>query len=76
MNNLKDKLSNICAWITGIGGVILGAQIAGQITLPTWLTSILGTLVGIAVISTQILTGKNPDGTTKTPEQIAEQLKK
>jgi hypothetical protein len=73
MKNLKDKVTNICAWITGVGGVIIGAHLSGQIMLPTWAVSILGTLIGIAVVATQILTGKAPDGTTKTPEQIIQQ---
>jgi hypothetical protein len=71
LSNLKDTLSTICAWITLAGGAVLAGVASGQISLPTSITTIIGSVVGFAVIITQFLTGKNADGTAKTPAQVA-----
>jgi amino acid transporter len=73
MENIKDTLTTVCAWVTVIGGAVLGAQIAGQISLPVSILGTLGTLVAIAAGVTQFLTGKNPNGSTKSVEQVSQQ---
>jgi hypothetical protein len=73
ISNLKDTVTTICAWITVVGGAILGAQVAGQTTLPVSITGILTAVVGVALAVTQFLTGKNPNGTTKSDSQVVQQ---
>jgi hypothetical protein len=73
MQNIKDTATTIAAWITVIGGAVIGAQLAGQITLPASILGVLGTLVAIAAGITQFLTGKNPDGSTKSVAQVSQQ---
>ena len=73
MNNIKDTVTTICGWITVVGGAVLGAQVAGQITLPTSIVGILGSVVAVALAVSQFLSGKNANGTTKTPSQVASQ---
>jgi hypothetical protein len=72
-SNIKDTVTTICAWVTVVGGAILAAQIAGQITLPASIAGVLGTAVTVALAVTQFLTGKNPNGTTKTDAQVVAQ---
>lgn len=73
MSNLKDTLTTVCGWVTVVGGAVLGAVAAGQITLPASVTGILGGVVAIALAVTQFLTGKNPDGSTKSVSQVSDQ---
>jgi len=70
-SNIKDTVTTICAWITVVGGGVLAAVASGQITLPVSITTIIGSIVGIALAVTQFLTGKTPAGTTKTDAQVA-----
>lgn len=73
MSNIKDLLTTICGWVTVIGGAVLAGVASGQIILPATVTTIIGSLVGIAVAVTQFLTGKNPDGSTKSTSQVTQQ---
>ena len=73
LSNLKDTVTTICAWVTVVGGAVLAAQVAGQISLPDVVTGILGTAVGLAVAITQFLTGKNPNGSKKSDAQVENQ---
>jgi hypothetical protein len=75
MNNLKDKLSNICGIILAICTALVTTTASG-ISLPTWLITACGILIAISGAIIGVLTGKAPDGSTKTPRQITEQLKK
>ena len=69
-SNIKDTVSTICAWVTVVGGALLGAHALGQIVLPEVVLGILGAIVGIATAITQFLTGKNPDGSKKSESQV------
>ena len=70
MSNIKDTLSTICAWVTVVGGAVLAAVVSGALVLSPTITGILTTIVGVAIAISQFLTGKLPNGTTKTPDQI------
>ena len=74
MNNLKDILSTICGVIIAICGAGSGLIWLLGVTLPTWVSILAIALAGVAVIVLGLLQGKNPDGSTKTPEQINNQL--
>ena len=69
MNNLKDKLSSYAAYILAVvGGIQTYLTIhAGQpINWGLLSLYVVGIIVGI-------LTGKNPDGSTKSLEQVVTQ---
>jgi hypothetical protein len=70
-NNLKDKITNICGVIVVICGALLTSTTQG-VTLPTWLTGAAGVLSALSIGIIGYLTGKKPDGTVKTPGQIAD----
>jgi hypothetical protein len=74
MENLKDRISTICGIILLISGCILTVSTAG-VALPVVVTTYatLGASISGGVLA--YLTGKNPDGSTKTASQINEQLK-
>ena len=74
MNNLKDILSTICGVIIAICGAGSGLIWQLGVTLPKWVSILAIALAGVAVIVLGLLQGKNPDGSTKTPEQINNQL--
>lgn len=69
MKNIKEILSTICAVVIAICGVMAGLN-ATVLGLPTWVTTvgIIGVAIGTAIIG--VLTGRNPNGTTKTPIQV------
>lgn len=80
LSNIKDTLTTICAWVTGICAAVIGLPLAIQqasptvvFTLPPIVTTICVTLGAIALITTQVLTGKNPDGSTKSVTQVTTQ---
>ena len=50
---------------------IVGISLSG-VKLPTWLVGLGATLIGVSGTIAKILQGKNPDGSTKTPTQVAE----
>ena len=62
--NIKDTLSTICGWIIGISVAVAGLAAQGLVLPPTVLTVIAG-VAGVAVVILGILTGKNPNGSTK-----------
>jgi uncharacterized membrane protein len=64
MKNLKDTLSTICAVLLVLSGVVVSLPAQGVMIPPivSTIAIIVGALAG-AVIG--ILTGKNPNGTTK-----------
>jgi hypothetical protein len=75
MKNLKDTFSTIASVMIAMAGVVLALSQAG-LTLPKWL-NVLGIVLGVvggSIIG--ILTGKNPDGTTKTADQVITQNNK
>jgi hypothetical protein len=71
MQNIKDTLTTIAGIIGAIGAAIVA--VSSQITLPTWITSTGGISVAISVAVVGYLTGKNPNGTTKSDTQVTNQ---
>ena len=69
MKNLKDTLSTICAILIAIGGVFAGLNVT-VLHLPPWITAVGAIMVTIGSTIIGILTGKNPDGTTKSIAQV------
>lgn len=72
MRNLKDKLSTICGIILAAAGIVLTLA-TGGLSLPP---GVVTTATALAAISGGIiayLTGKNPNGKTKTAQAIKTQ---
>ena len=67
MSNLKDVATTIAGFVFSISTAVLTYTQSAAITLPTWLTEILGTAITISGGVIFYLTGKNPDGSAKTP---------
>ncbi len=72
MKNLKDKISTVCGIVLLISGCILSVTTAG-VALPVVVvtSATLGASISGGLLA--YLTGKNPDGSTKTVEQIEAQ---
>lgn len=69
MSNVKDKITTIAGWMVALSGLVLSLS-TGGIVLPVYVitgASVCGT-VGLAVIG--FISGKNPNLTTKTAEQV------
>jgi len=73
MRNWKDIISTICGIIIAICGAGTGLIWQLGVTLPSWVTPVALALAGLAFIILGYLQGKNADGSTKTPAQIAAQ---
>jgi hypothetical protein len=73
MKNLKDNLSTICGILFLIGGAIVSVGATGGIAEPTWLVSGAGILTAVSGAIVGFLTGKNPNGSTKSVEQTTTQ---
>jgi hypothetical protein len=71
MKNWKDTLSSVCGLVIVICGAIAGLGAGGAIVLPLWLTTICGAMVAVAGGLIGWLTGKNPNLTQKSTEQIS-----
>ena len=72
MANLKDYVTSACAYLFSLG--MAGIGLSSQITLPKPIVVASYSAVAVSGAITLVLTGKNPDGSTKTPEQINNQL--
>jgi hypothetical protein len=70
MQNVKDVASTVCGLLFVICGAVLGT--ASQITLPKWAVTASVVVMAISGAVSMYLTGKRPDGTAKSPEEIAE----
>jgi hypothetical protein len=70
-SNIKDTLSTICGILILLGGALATIN-AAALHLPVWVTAAGGAMVAIGTAIIGILTGKNPDGSTKTPIQVNE----
>ena len=75
MKNLKDKLSSICGIVFLVGGAIVSVGATGGVALPVWLVAGAGVSTAISGAVIGILTGKNPNGSTKAIEQVEAQNK-
>lgn len=72
MKNIKDIATNIAGIMIAFGGIVVALGQAGIIMPPALSTAgVICATVGAAVIS--YFTGKNADGSTKTPTQIEKQ---
>lgn len=74
MKNLKDTVTTICGILIALSGAVYAATQAGVILPP----SIVQGAVLIGIVATSVLayfTGKNPNGTKKSAEQITDQMK-
>ena len=77
--NIKDTLTgyaaiafSVCAAILGLPLAITAAVPTATFTLPPIVNIICGTVMAISIVITQVFTGKNPDGSTKTATQVAQ----
>jgi hypothetical protein len=72
-SNLKDTLTTIFGIVLAISGSIVSLSISGGVLIPVWLltsSTIAATLSGTII---GLLTGKNPNGTTKSEAQVVTQ---
>jgi hypothetical protein len=72
MKNLKDTLTTIAGVMVAFGGTVYTLGKAG-IVLPEWLNTagVVAATVGASI--GLYLTGKNPDGSTKSAAQVEAQ---
>ena len=70
MKDWKNTLSSICGLIIVICGAIATLGASGGIVIPTWITSVCGALAAISAGLIGWITGKNPNLTSKTPDQV------
>ena len=68
--NLKDKLTTFAAILGGVCGLILLPPVAVLLPVAIGTYAVAGMALSGTIIG--LLTGKNPDGTTKTPAQVTE----
>lgn len=73
--DIKNILTTLAAWVTVVGGSILGAVASGALTLPETVVGIITTMVAVGVAITQFFTGKNANGSKKSSQQILNQKK-
>ena len=71
MENLKDTVSTICGVLFVICGAILGVQT--EVAMPKWIITTAVVVSAISAAITMYMTGKNPNGTKKTIEQVTKQ---
>lgn len=72
--NLKSTLSTVLGIMGMLGGVALSMPQYG-IELPIAIKAIAGSFIAISVGGIGFLTGKNPDGSRKTAEQVEKEGK-
>jgi hypothetical protein len=74
MKNLKDIATTICGLLIVVtGGIVVAAHANYIIVTP----DVVNTCAIVGVIAASVIsyfTGKNPDGSRKSPEQIDKQL--
>lgn len=72
MKNIKDTITTICGIVIAASGSVM-ALTQGGIVLPTSVTTTATALGIIALSVLGYFTGKNPDGSTKSAEQVEKQ---
>ncbi len=72
MKNLKDTLTTVAGILIALAGTVLTCTKLG-VVVPEWLItdSTVAGVIGASIVA--YLTGKNPDGSTKSAEQVAKQ---
>lgn len=73
MPNLKDTVTTICGIIVAMATATGAAAEMWPDTIPKWILIIAFIAGGTAGGYALKLIGKNPNGTPKTPEQVAVQ---
>ncbi len=73
MIDIKSKISTVCGVIILVCGVVLALPLQGLV-IPTGVTSIATIVLSICGGIIGVLTGKNPDGSSKTAEQVQKQM--
>lgn len=73
MKNFKDTATTILGIIFAICTALVTLSVSMPTIFPTWVNTACGVLIAISGALLGYLTGKNPDGSKKTPEQ-AEQI--
>jgi hypothetical protein len=71
MLNYKDTATEVCAAVVGLAAATKGADSIWPAVIPVWILVTMYIAGSAATIYGLHLIGKNPDGTSKTPEQIA-----
>lgn len=76
MKDWKNTISNILGIVVVILGALVTASQTG-LTMPTWVITICTAGIPVCVAIIAVLTGKNPDLSSKTENQLnnAEKLK-
>lgn len=74
MNNIKDTITTVCGLIIAISGGIVLAAHTNMIAISIQIVNgcLLAGIIATSVLS--YFSGKNPNGTTKTTEQINAQM--
>jgi hypothetical protein len=72
MQDIKNIATTI-AGVLGALGVAIGTVAAQGIALPEWLLVVAGACTALSVAILGFFSGKNADGSSKTPAQLAEQ---
>lgn len=68
MKNLKDKITTIAGVIFAICTILTTG--ATGVSMPTWAITLSGVLMAISGGVIAFFTGRNPNGTKKTAEQM------
>lgn len=72
-SNIKDTITTILGIVFAISGSIVSASVSGGVLIPVWLMTIASISATISGTIIAILTGKNPNGTTKSEAQVVTQ---
>jgi hypothetical protein len=76
MNNLKDKMTTLAGYlgaIAFIGGAIVASIASNGVKVPMSITIGIGACGAASVAIIGWFGGKNPDGSTKSVEQVTTQ---
>jgi hypothetical protein len=72
MKNWKDILSSVCSLMFLLGSAIVGMPtLYPAIIMPKWLSVTAVVMIVLSGVLVAWMQGKNPNLTSKTPEQIA-----
>jgi len=74
MKNLKDFVTTTCGILIAVCGAVVIAVHSGLVILSEPMVNASTLIVIVATAVSSYFNGKNPDGSRKTPSQIAAQL--
>lgn len=72
-SNLKDTITTYAGIIFGAATSVLTYGVSAGITYPAWVNTTCGIVITVTGLVLFILTGKNPNLTTKSETQVAKQ---